>query len=220
MASQDPANPSHATFDLFVQAQSCKDVKQHFAALCRQLDINPKDFSSFYIKLKERLNYWKAKELWKKLDKRASHPDYKQGKACTKNKCLVLGAGPCGLRTAIELSLLGAQVVVLEKRECFSRNNVLHLWPYTIYDLRWLGAKKFYGKFCTGSLDHISIRQLQLVLLKVSLLLGVEVHTGVEFQSLIEPSGENGWMAKLQPGSHPAATFQFDVFISAGGGRF
>ncbi|KAK9515111.1 hypothetical protein VZT92_025781 [Zoarces viviparus] len=220
MASQDSADPSHATFDLFVQAQSCKDVKQHFAALCRQLDIDPKDFRSFYIKLKERLNYWKAKELWKKLDKRASHPDYKQGKACTKNKCLVLGAGPCGLRTAIELSLLGAQVVVLEKRECFSRNNVLHLWPYTIYDLRWLGAKKFYGKFCTGSLDHISIRQLQLILLKVCLLLGVEVHTGVEFQGLIEPSGENGWMAKLQPGSHPAATFQFDVFISAGGGRF
>ncbi|KAM8862351.1 F-actin-monooxygenase mical1 isoform 2-T5 [Spinachia spinachia] len=188
----DPVNPSHQTFDLFVQAQSCKDVKQHFAALCRQLDTNPKDFRSFYVKLKERLNYWKAKALWTKLDKRASHPDYNQGKACTKNKCLVLGAGPCGLRTAIELALLGAQVVVLEKRESFSRNNVLHLWPFTIYDLRGLGGKKFYGRFCTGSLDHISIRQLQLVLLKVSLLLGVEVHTGVEFQGLMEPSEENG----------------------------
>ncbi|KAI3357789.1 hypothetical protein L3Q82_016179, partial [Scortum barcoo] len=220
MASQDAVHPSHATFDLFVQAQTCNDVKHHFAELCRQLELNPKDFRSFYAKLKERLNYWKAKALWTKLDKRASHPDYQQGKACTKNKCLVLGAGPCGLRTAIELSLLGAQVVVLEKRECFSRNNVLHLWPFTIYDLRGLGAKKFYGRFCTGSLDHISIRQLQLVLLKVSLLLGVEVHTGVEFQGLIEPSGENGWMSKLQPASHPAATFQFDVFISAGGGRF
>lgn len=68
----------------------------------------------------------------------------------------MLGAGPCGLRTAIELALLGAQVVVLEKRESFSRNNVLHLWPFTICDLRVLGAKKFYGKFCCGSLDHIS----------------------------------------------------------------
>ncbi|KAM9350753.1 F-actin-monooxygenase mical1 [Symphorus nematophorus] len=220
MASQDPVNPSHATFDLFVQAQTCKDVKHHFAELCRQLSLNPKDFRSFYTKLKERLNYWKAKALWTKLDKRASHADYQQGKACAKNKCLVLGAGPCGLRTAIELALLGAQVVVLEKRDSFSRNNVLHLWPFTIYDLRGLGAKKFYGKFCTGSLDHISIRQLQLILLKVSLLLGVEVNTGVEFQGLIEPSGENGWMAKLQPASHPASTFQFDVFISAGGGRF
>lgn len=36
------------------------------------------------------------------------------------------------------------------------------------------------------------IRQLQLILLKVSLLLGVEVHTGVEFRGLIEPSEENG----------------------------
>uniref|UniRef100_A0A665TY87 Molecule interacting with CasL protein 1 n=1 Tax=Echeneis naucrates TaxID=173247 RepID=A0A665TY87_ECHNA len=220
MATQDPVNPSHATFDLFVQAQSCKDVKHHFAELCKQLDINPKDFRSFYGKLKERLNYWKAKALWAKLDKRASHADYQQGKACTKNKCLVLGAGPCGLRVAIELSLLGAQVVVLEKREAFTRNNVLHLWPYTICDLRALGAKKFYGKFCTGSLDHISIRQLQLILLKVSLLLGVEVHTGVEFQGLIEPSGDSGWTANLQPRSHPASAFQFDVFISAGGGRF
>ena len=37
-----------------------------------------------------------------------------------------------------------------------SRHNVLHLWPFTIHDLRALGAKKFYGRFCTGSLDHIS----------------------------------------------------------------
>ncbi|KAM4610241.1 F-actin-monooxygenase mical1 isoform 2-T3 [Polymixia lowei] len=220
MANQDPANPSHAVFDLFVQAQTCKDVQRHFADLCRQLEVNPKDFRSFYTKLKERLNYWKAKALWVKLDKRASHPDYQQGKACANTKCLVLGSGPCGLRTAIELSLLGAQVVVVEKRESFSRNNVLHLWPYTMYDLRGLGAKKFYGKFCTGALDHISIRQLQLILLKACLLLGVEVHTGVEFQGLTEPSGDKGWTAKLHPESHPAATFQFDVFISAGGGRF
>ncbi|XP_020560558.1 F-actin-monooxygenase mical1 isoform X3 [Oryzias latipes] len=220
MANQESANASHATFDLFIQAKTCQEVKQHFSDLCVQLKLDPKDYRSFYSKLKERLNYWKAKALWTKLDKRASHEDYQQGKACSNNKCLVLGAGPCGLRTAIELSLLGAQVVLVEKREDFSRNNVLHLWPFTIYDLRELGAKKFYGKFCSGSLDHISIRQLQLILLKVSLLLGVEVHTGVDFQGFIEPSGENGWMAKLQPESHPAAAFQFDVFISAGGGRF
>ncbi|XP_013886872.1 F-actin-monooxygenase mical1 isoform X2 [Austrofundulus limnaeus] len=220
MASLAPANPSHAAFDLFVQAKTCVEVRQHFTTLCRQLHIDPKDFRNFYTKLKEKLNYWKAKTLWTKLDKRAAQAVYQQGKACTKNKCLVLGAGPCGLRTAIELALLGAQVVVLEKREEFTRNNVLHLWPFTIYDLRELGAKMFYGKFCSGSLDHISIRQLQLILLKVCLLLGVDVHTEVEFQALIEPTGETGWMAKLQPQSHPAASFQFDVFISAGGGRF
>ena len=38
------------------------------------------------------------------------------------------------------------------------RNNVLHLWPYNIHELRAMGAKKFYGKFCAGAIDHISIR--------------------------------------------------------------
>ncbi|XP_030224752.1 F-actin-monooxygenase mical1 [Gadus morhua] len=220
MANQEPTDPSHALFDLFVGAKTCRDVQQHFSALCVQLQVDPKDYRVFYSKLKERLNYWKAKALWVKIDKRASHKDYQQRKACAKNKCLVLGAGPCGLRAAVELALLGAQVLVVEKRASFSRNNVLHLWPYTIYDLRGLGAKKLYGRFCTGTLDHISIRQLQLILLKVALVLGVEVLTAVEFQGLEEPSGNKGWTAKLHPNPHPTLVFEFDVFISAGGGSF
>uniref|UniRef100_A0A8C5C9K5 Molecule interacting with CasL protein 1 n=1 Tax=Gadus morhua TaxID=8049 RepID=A0A8C5C9K5_GADMO len=216
----DPIRPSHALFDLFVTAESCRDVQKHFSALCEQLQVDPKDFRVFYSKLKERLNYWKAKDLWVKIDKRASDKDYQQRKACAENKCLVLGAGPCGLRAAVELALLGAQVLVVEKRASFSRNNVLHLWPYTVCDLRGLGAKKLYGRFCTGTLDHISIRQLQLILLKVALVLGVEVLTAVEFQGLEEPSGDKGWTAKLHPNPHPTLAFEFDVFISAGGGSF
>jgi len=69
---------------------------------------------------------------------------------------LVIGAGPTGLRVAIETALLGARVVIVEKRDSFSRNNVLHLWPHTIHDLKALGAKKFFGKFCAGVIDHIS----------------------------------------------------------------
>ena len=61
-------------------------------------------------------------------------------------------------------------MVVVEKRDRFSRNNVLHLWPYNIHDLRGLAAKKFCGKFCAGSIDHVSIRQLQCILLKVNIL--------------------------------------------------
>ena len=60
------------------------------------------------------------------------------------------------MRFAIEAALLGCDIVVVEKRPYFSRNNVLHLWPFTIDDLKRLGAKKFYGQFCAGSLDHIS----------------------------------------------------------------
>lgn len=72
------------------------------------------------------------------------------------SKVLIIGAGPCGLRTAIECAFLGAKTVIVEKRDRFSRNNVLHLWPYLISDLKNLGAKKFFGKFCAGTIDHIS----------------------------------------------------------------
>lgn len=88
MANQESANASHATFDLFIQAKTCQEVKQHFSELCVQLKLDPKDYRTFYSKLKERLNYWKAKALWSKLDKRASHEDYQQGKACSNNKVL------------------------------------------------------------------------------------------------------------------------------------
>lgn len=99
--------------------------------------------------------------------------------------CLVIGSGPAGLRTAIELQLLGAsKVVVVEKRSRFSRNNVLHLWPFVIHDLKSLGAKKFYGKFCAGSIDHISIRQIQLILLKISLIIGCDFRDSCSYLSL------------------------------------
>ncbi|XP_057711506.1 F-actin-monooxygenase mical2b isoform X2 [Corythoichthys intestinalis] len=171
-----------------------------------------------------KVTSWKAKALWSKLDKRMSHKEYKNGQACVGTKCLIIGGGPCGLRTAIELALMGAKVVVVEKRDSFSRNNVLHLWPFTIHDLRGLGAKKFYGKFCAGAIDHISIRQLQLMLLKVALIVAVEFHINVEFVKLVEPqaSQENegpGWRAAIRPADHPLADFEFDVVVGADGRR-
>ncbi|XP_026971168.1 F-actin-monooxygenase MICAL2 isoform X8 [Sagmatias obliquidens] len=140
------------------------------------------------------------------------------------SKCLIIGGGPCGLRTAIELAYLGAKVVVVEKRDTFSRNNVLHLWPFTIHDLRGLGAKKFYGKFCAGSIDHISIRQLQLILFKVALILGVEIHVNVEFVKVLEPPEDQenqkiGWRAEFLPADHSLSEFEFDVIIGADGRR-
>ncbi|XP_056243789.1 F-actin-monooxygenase mical2b isoform X4 [Seriola aureovittata] len=209
-------------FENFVQASTCKGTLQAFSILCRQLELDPLDYSNFYSSLKAAISTWKVKALWTKLDKRAQHKVYSQNKACEGTRCLIIGGGPCGLRTAIELALLGCKVVVIEKRDTFSRNNVLHLWPFTIHDLRGLGAKKFYGKFCAGSIDHISIRQLQLMLLKVSLILGVEIHVNVEFVKLLEPPAEQsedspGWRAEVRPSSHPVSDFDFDVVIGADG---
>ncbi|XP_010881845.1 protein-methionine sulfoxide oxidase mical2b isoform X6 [Esox lucius] len=211
-------------FENFAQASTCKGTLQAFSILCRQMDLDPLDYRNFYSNLKATATNWKAKALWTKLDKRANHKEYSKAKACEGMRCLIIGGGPCGLRTAIELALLGAKVVVMEKRDTFSRNNVLHLWPYTIHDLRGLGAKKFYGKFCAGAIDHISIRQLQLMLLKVALILGVEVHVNVDFVQLLEPpenqeNGETGWRAEIRPLNHPLADFEFDVVIGANGRR-
>ena len=146
---------SDELFDLFVKCNDLLDAVNYFYQLCESLDINPKNYKTIYSSLKAKLTSWRCKNLWNKLDKRAKHVDYKN-KPCAKLKVLVIGAGPCGLRAAVELAFLGAQVVVLEKRDSFSRNNVLHLWPFLIVDLKNLGAKTFYGKFCAGSLDHIS----------------------------------------------------------------
>uniref|UniRef100_A0A5F9CR37 [F-actin]-monooxygenase MICAL1 n=1 Tax=Oryctolagus cuniculus TaxID=9986 RepID=A0A5F9CR37_RABIT len=222
MASPTSSNPAHAHFESFLQAQLCRDVLSSFQGLCEALGLEPGGGLPLYHKIKAQLNYWSAKSLWAKLDKRAGQPVYQQGRACPNTKCLVVGAGPCGLRAAVELAMLGARVVLVEKRTTFSRHNVLHLWPFTIHDLRALGAKKFYGRFCTGTLDHISIRQLQLLLLKVALLLGVEIHWGVAFTGLQPPPRKGcGWRAQLQP-SPPAqlSNYEFDVLISAAGGKF
>ncbi|CAM4576010.1 F-actin-monooxygenase MICAL2 isoform X1 [Caretta caretta] len=211
-------------FENFVQASTCKGTIQAFNILTRQLELDPLDYRNFYTKLKSKVTSWKAKALWNKLDKRVSHKEYKRGRSCMNTKCLIIGGGPCGLRTAIELAFLGAKVVVVEKRDTFSRNNVLHLWPFTIHDLRGLGAKKFYGKFCGGSIDHISIRQLQLILFKVALMLGIEIHVNVEFVKVLEPPEDQenqkiGWRAEFLPMDHPLSEFEFDVVIGADGRR-
>ncbi|XP_035384187.1 protein-methionine sulfoxide oxidase mical3b isoform X8 [Electrophorus electricus] len=217
-------NRPYALFDSFVQACTCRETLQAFQQLCGELKLQAQGGLLFYHTLRSRLHYWRAKALWAKLDKRASQKEYQRGQICANNTCLIIGAGPCGLRTAVELSFLGARVVLVEKRDAFSRNNVLHLWPFTIHDLRSLGAKKFYGKFCAGAIDHISIRQLQLILLKVALLLGVEVHVNVEFRNLQEPLEDRdeqciGWRAEVYPTTHPISELQFDVVIGADGRR-
>ncbi|GCC32191.1 hypothetical protein chiPu_0010651 [Chiloscyllium punctatum] len=220
----DKTSQAGQLFENFVQAPTFKGTLQAFHILCRYLDLDPSDHQMFYSVLKSKVNTWKAKALWSKLDKHANHKEYMKGKACTDTQCLIVGAGPCGLRTSIELAFLGCKVVVIEKRETFARNNVLHLWPYTIHDLRSLAAKKFYGKFCAGAIDHISIRQLQLILVKVALLLGVEIQVNVEFVQLLEPSEDQesprpGWRAEVRPNDHPVSDFTFDVIVGADGRR-
>ncbi|XP_034484699.1 F-actin-monooxygenase Mical isoform X4 [Drosophila innubila] len=220
MAEHAAAAEAAELFDLLCVATTMRQILALHRAMCEAVGLRPSPLNDFYPKLKVKVRSWKAQALWKKFDARAAHRVYGKGNACTGTRVLVIGAGPCGLRTAIEAQLLGAKVVVLEKRDRITRNNVLHLWPFVITDLRNLGAKKFYGKFCAGSIDHISIRQLQCMLLKVALLLGVEIHEGVGFDHVVEPSGDGtGWRAAVTPSDHAVSHYEFDVLIGADGKR-
>ncbi|TMS35548.1 hypothetical protein L596_002928 [Steinernema carpocapsae] len=214
-------------FDIFAQATTFRQIQQYFNQICLVHDIDPTDYRNLYAKLRtvdeDRKNS-KAQKLFSLLDKKFTHPVYVGQKAADKFDVLIVGAGPCGLRAAIECTLLGAQVVVLEQRDKFTRNNVLHLWPFVIQDLKSLGAKIFYPKFCTGSIDHISIRQLQCILLKVALCLGVQVHDSVSFidykKPVVKSDGSvGGWTAQLEPHTHILSNYEFDVLIGADGKR-
>ena len=144
-------------FDAFVDSKSLKGTLDCFLQLCEGLRIDSTQQGlNIYQDLKEKLRSWKCTSLWSLLDKRAAHKEYGKGRACTGRRMVIVGAGPAGLRAAIEGAFLGCEVHVLEKRVEFTRNNVLHLWPFTIEDLKALGTKKFFGKFCSGSIDHIS----------------------------------------------------------------
>ncbi|XP_052124565.1 F-actin-monooxygenase Mical [Frankliniella occidentalis] len=224
---KQPVSPEVAlaseVFDKLCSSTTLKTILGHHRHLCDLLHLKPGPFPQFYLKLKSKLRSWKAQPLWNKFDKRGSHKCYNRGKACPNTRVLIIGAGPCGLRAAIEAQLLGCKVVLIEKRDRISRNNVLHLWPFVIQDLRALGAKKFFGKFCAGSIDHISIRQLQCILLKVALILGVEFHEGVGFEALVPPPEDQteriGWRCITSPADHPVSQYEFDVLIGADGKR-
>lgn len=86
MASPPSTNPAHAHFESFLQAQLCQNVLSSFQGLCQALELEPGGGLPQYHKIKAQLNYWSAKSLWAKLDKRASQPVYQQGQACTNTK--------------------------------------------------------------------------------------------------------------------------------------
>ena len=146
-------------FNQFCDANSFQDVLSSFRDLCCKLGLQDTHYEAFYPALKEILAASaprKWTELHKLLDERASMSEYDKQTSCINRRVCIIGAGPVGLRTAVEAALLGAKVDVLEKRTTFSRNNVLKLWQFMITDLKKLGAKRLYPRFCFGTTEHIS----------------------------------------------------------------
>ena len=112
-------------------------------------------------------------------------------------RVVISGAGPVGLRAAVECGLQGMQVHVLERRAEFSRVNILMLWPCTADDLVACGARTFYSTFSQhNEILHLGTREIQLVFLKNALLLGVQFSYGTDLVAVQAPGPERAcWSA-------------------------
>jgi len=179
--------------------------------------------------------HWVAKRLWARLDARAARPEYAGWQLG--RKVVVVGAGPAGLRTAIELRLLGAQVVVLEECDEFTRKSQVSLWSWCAEELNALGATCMSltdEGFGAADVLSASVSEIQTLLLKTALLLGVQVVFGVTYCGLEWSGGNWGeWAVSVcRPNNVtlsplgdmyceevlPAAVAGVAVVVGAGGG--
>lgn len=187
------------SFRAFESAQNMIETLATFQTLMRDCGLENMDMSEplrVYPRVKAAVFSkmgFRQKQLFKLLDSKLSQDVYKRQPSANKRVC-VIGAGPVGLRAAVENALLGAQVVLIEKRKHFSRENILHLWPWVVQDVTSLGGKVFFPQFChSTAYFHVGTRQLQCILLKVALLLGVTVFPSTSFEGIARPdSSVNG----------------------------
>ena len=129
----------------------------------------------------------RMKELVQLLSRRQAHTQYRQGEACAGLRTAIIGAGPVGLRCALELSLCGSNVIVIEGRAAWTRLNVLHLWSWVEADLTELGVKLLDPSvFAAAEFCHTATAQLQRLLLKLCLFVGVTLRTGCTVNRLDE----------------------------------
>ncbi|CAE7555429.1 Gars1 [Symbiodinium pilosum] len=164
---------------------------------------------------------------------------------------LVVGGGPVGLRLAIELKLGGHQVTVFEKRRevrdetgqlqqlgFTNRINRPHVFNFLRNDLDRLNGRDFmsskmcYPVFTQADTSSIGIDELQILLLKNALLLGVDFRMGMSYEDaeiILDPKTQKPrWKVKFtcdEQGSRShgvpvGENFEtFDVLMGCDGAR-
>lgn len=217
MAQHEIPTSSQDPLELFIEYAKA-DTVENVMRLWDQFKeaMGEKDSKNMYRLTKEKFgNNQRLKELFMQLDKQ-----WEEGKTNPRQglRIVVIGGGPAGLRTAIQAAFLGCDIWVVEKRKQFGRNNLLHLWDSSISDIKTIGGKFFYPKLCWGGIHHISIRKLQLTLLKVALFLGVQMIWGFQFKDIIEPKEKSMfWNILLESKKKEELVLEANVLIGADG---
>ena len=122
----------------------------------------------------------------------------------------------------METQLLGAKTTLIESRSKFDRNNVIKLWSCVMEDLKSLGGKKLYPGLGNGCVHHISIKMLQVVLVKLALITGTNLYIRESFKKLIRPSEAGGqWRVVTEVMCEDGSTYEchqhYDMVICATG---
>jgi hypothetical protein len=170
--------------DDFRTEDNLEKIYELYDTILKEANIDRDSGINIYRELFEKhaRSHW-CKDFRDRIDAKLKPYEDIQEEA-RKQSVVVVGAGPGGLVAAMESALQGATVTVIEKRNYLSRNNILHLWPYTMNYLTLSAAKIFYPKFGAGGLDHIGTQQLQRLLIKINLILGVKFYCGYSFEEL------------------------------------
>ncbi|CAK8986003.1 unnamed protein product [Durusdinium trenchii] len=164
---------------------------------------------------------------------------------------LIVGGGPVGLRLAIELKLGGHEVTIFEKRRevrnshgelqqlgFTNRINRPHVFNFLRNDLDRLNGRDFmsskmcYPVFTQGDTSSIGIDELQLLLMKNALLLGVDFQLGMSYEDAevtLDPKSQKPqWqvtfscddLAAEQRGMAPGRHVRkFDILMGCDGAR-
>ncbi|ORX79471.1 hypothetical protein BCR32DRAFT_281367 [Anaeromyces robustus] len=169
----------------------------------------------------EAQEYQKSAKIYDEfLKKRQEYREDNKKVYPQERNILIIGAGPAGLRMAIEAAFLKFNnIVVAEKKEYFDRTEILEAWPFDLIDLRDLGVRDLYKEFGVHGHDLISTKRLQLCLLKLALILGVRVYPCSEYKYVNRFNNKKSpyYTATFETKYEELKNYEFNVLVDASG---